>query len=1119
MRSCCRIFTGVMLLASLFALTSAVRADKPAVLFAMPPHNGYIVKPLVAMGFAVDSCAKDQLVSCLATDKYQVAVVTTLTDAERAVVEAFLARGGGVFVCNPDDSFSRTSDWTKTNEWLAKWGARPRWEILRDSDAGNVVSDIMGCRLSWSDRVTAPVNDGVKGVLTLMWSSTGGCEPPMSFDLSPEWNAVVRGANSLMNTPEKRNDIPLQPWQATTGFTSAPPLLAIRAAGKGRLAVLGIRCHWLFNPPPYCPTSEAMLSTGAGSKSSDWLRVFANTFRWLAAPAQQAGLGGAVTPDNLLNPPPDIWPILPQKTWEPSPAPQPDHAQISGLIGARTALSSGHGTVADYVKAAKAAGLHFIVFLEDSLRMDERKWKQLVAQCTASSDADFAAVPGLTFEDAQGDHFYTFADNVQFPKAAMLLPDHRLATTQEMRSRAYFDYINEYIIQQAITGYWNHQANYLHPADYKLYNSFPIFSAVDGKPIDDAFPTYQYLLSVGGCQNLVALEFMTNPDQVAKRAKDGWRVVSYHTPDFLRKQWHDAAWTFSGMDYPQYITQGPTIPVWEAPNRMAETHGEWWRPDLEEYRLRFRAASTVGLKSVTLYDGEQVFRRWLPGGAKSFAQELVFPNEQQHGFYLVVEDTAGKRAISMELWVRNLMLATYLLSDRCNFMGDARLRTASGEQWWTPNGFRNGFGIPPNKGLLEQEIQPAIWLSQPAPTLPIDGAPGGFPTQEINFGAQIPGELRYIFSSPSDYLIGREIAIGQGNYQFGYDPAEEGAKTTPLGHPYQQPQRGAGGAWDSWHKLIPTKKVDGYVRTYACSFIPPESFRIGWYETNLTVKDPITFEAGKGFQVAYLTGNGWEMYLNGQHVELKDNATGAFHRGMVILLHERGGDILVMPIDGQLNYHHYSNGNFSFYYAPPGKTTLAKGETLRYTVAFAGASGRKPVAEMLDFAAKFGVSQPGAAAYAPVVTAGKSLDNYLIWQAASDGVKLEAKLPRAALNSFLPARVEGLHDNWSVYLLDRARPGINFRSLPIRDGVTYTELDPSAGDSDLFIGHPVTSTQPDMKLLVAWQEPGLWSIEAHNPTDRPLTATLTTTPGWTRFKFGETVKLRAGESHIWRVKE
>jgi hypothetical protein len=553
---------------------------------------------------------------------------------------------------------------------------------------------------------------------------------------------------------------------------------------------------------------------------------------------------------------------------------------------------------------------------------------------------------------------------------------------------------------------------------------------------------------------------------------------------------------------------------------MAETHGEWWRPDLEEYRLRFRAASARGLKTVTLYNGLQVFRRWQPRGTKTFEQELVLPQAQQHAFYLVVEDRDGKRAISMSFWLRNLMMYGYLLTDRCNFLGDARLRTKDGMEWWVPVGFRNHAGIPANKGLIEQEIEPAVWLSAPAPTLPIDGAPGGFPTQRLIFNPSVPGELRYIFSSPSFYLVGREVAVGQSDYRLGYDPAEVGAKATPLGHLYEQPQQGTGNAWSSWHRLIPTRKVDGFVRTYACNYRPPDAFRIGWHETSLTVKDPITLEKD-GMQVMYVSGRNWRIYRDGKPIATPgmDNAVGAFTRGTVAVLPDSGGAIVVMPMDGPLRFRYFRDGFFSVFYAPEGKSVLTKGEALHYTVAFAGGSGRKTTEEMLAFATQFGVMQPGVAAYAPMVTRGNTLDTFLVWSVqAADGA-VEATLPKVPLSAFLPAQITGLHDNWSVYLLDRQRAGVNFRALPMRDGVAYAQLDTTEADADLFLGHPVVSSRPEMTLQVSWQEPKVWYVEAHNPGAKTLAARIHTNSGWTRFRLDTTITLRPGESRVWRIAE
>jgi len=465
----------IAIVTGLIALTAS--AANPAVLFYGNVHREYVAKPLIAMGFEVDVCPIGKLSDYLKGDKYNVVVVSTTDDAERGILDAFMARGGGVFVCNPE-GYWHLNIWGPSNEWLVKLGAKPRWELLQDSDKTNLYRDIMGCQLSWSTDVVAPVNDGVRGVLTLTWNSTTGVEPPMSFDFSPDWNVVVRGAATHKTTPEKRNDIPLQPWIPKEPVTGSPALLGIRSFEKGRMAVLGIRSHWLFTVNGNCPTTEAMLTAGTAGKPSDWLKVFANTFKWLAEPSLKAGMGGAVTPDTILNPPVYQWEKAKPLDWSTTPDIKdiPDQPSIRGLIGARTALSSGKGTVADYVKAAKDAKLQYIVFLEDSLVMDQDKWKQLVADCKTASDEGFAAIPGLTYEDAQGDHLYAFADNVQFPKSDMLFEDKRLKTTQSIRSKVYFDYINELIAQKAITGFWNHRGNNLPVVDYKLYNSFPLYS-------------------------------------------------------------------------------------------------------------------------------------------------------------------------------------------------------------------------------------------------------------------------------------------------------------------------------------------------------------------------------------------------------------------------------------------------------------------------------------------------------------------------------------------------------------------------------------------------------------------------------------------------------------------
>jgi len=1080
------------------------------------------------MGFSVDVCDENSLSSRLSSGKYNVVVIGTMNDASRASVEKFAAAGGGVFLCNPEGNYTRTSDWTATNLWLTGLGARPRWELLRDSDAGNLFRDSMGYELSWSDRVSPEVSAGVRGVLSLTVASTGGLDPLTSFDLSPDWRAAVVGAQSLKTVPEIRNDPMLVPWLPKTPISGSPALLALRDYEKGRMALIGLRTEWLFTSPPNCPTVAAMLSAGAQGKPSDWLLVIANTFRWLAQPSMASGQGGMTTPPNLLNPPVEQWEIPKTIDWT-SVAPVekvPDQPQVRGLIGARTQLSTGQGTVADYAAAAKAAGLQYIVFLEDSLAMDQSKWDELIAQCAASSDDSFKAIPGLTYEDAQGDHLYAFSDEVKFPKTSLLLPDKRLATTQSMRSRAYFDYVNEYMLQKAITGFWNHKSNFLPVADYKLYNSFPIYSFNDGSPIDDSLDDYLYLNGNGGCQAPLAFEMMSKPSEVAERAEQGWKVVRISDGDSesvgsaseilgdTQKQWYRGAFSFSGSGS-QYITNGPQILVWQCPNRIAFDNGLWWRPDLWEYRLSFRVAADAGLKSITIYDGNRaVVRRWNPAGSTTFQQDLVLSNAGESGLLMVVEDLKGRKAVSSAFWNRNLINDQFICSDRCNFLGNSRLRTSGGGQTWTPIAFQANMGVTPSKGLLSLLVSPAVGLTANSPTEPTDGAPAGFPTATLDFTPRLPGELPNLFAYPETYLVGPDAGIGQADIKLGYDPLEVNAKTSPLGEPYEGRQDGWGNSWGSWHHLIPTRMVEGWCRLYAFTWLT-HGFRLGAFEANLTVKDHLDIPDGS-LGVTSFHGELWQL---GKKIgdDQTGKIAGQFGRGTFATLQDNGGATVLIGQGDDLFYN-YDHGQLLLTYRP-GKSSLMAGDKIHYMVLFAGAGAENTTQDMLNFATKFGVSVPGTAGYAPKVVQGRELDNYFLWSVDALGQSVGARIPQRAMPGFLTARVQGLNDNWTAFLVDGGLPRPNYRPITVRDGVSFVQLDLNDHKSDLFIGHPVVAGDPLVRLSVAWKQSGLWTVEAHNPTEKDIKTVLKSSGGWPFFQFKTPVILPAGKSLIWNLPE
>lgn len=1116
---------------------------RPAVLFVGDIHWKYVARPLTAMGIEVDTCAATNLEARLASGKYNVVVPYVQTDSTiMAQLEGFMAKGGGVLMNMPIGHISHIKLWQPDPEWAAKYGATLRWQSLEDTNTSNTATDMLGCTFSWSSDIRPPVNQDAQQVLTLLARS--GFWPPMAFEFGADWTVAVRLAPSVRGIEPIDHPPRLAAYETKDAISSRTGLLGLREVGKGRLAACGIPARWSFNAEDSCPTIEMMLTTGAGGKPSHWLRVLANTCRWLAEPSLKAGMGGAVTPEKLIASPNPKLQDVPVLAWEkddmgPNWPPMHDQSQLPGLIGARTALSGGQGTVADYAKAARAAGLSYLVFLEDSLKMDGAKFKTLIDECQAASDDSFAAIPGLLFEDAQGDHFYTFGDHTVMPPESAVLRDGRLATIEVSRAEAMFKYLVEGMRLRNVIGYWRHKENFLPIPDYKLYNSFPIYSAVNGEAVDSAFDDYLYLMGWQGCHGVLALEIMTSPDKVAQRAATGWRVVGSIPDKFsdgtytamslspgvkgLREKWMGSLGWWSPYQYITQGAEGPKILGWNSQNNCVLPFGDHWRPDLWQYRARLHVASEAGLKTVTLYDGDRgIYRRWLPGGAKDFEHTLILANCEQRDLTLVVEDVQGRRAIGMEVWNRNRRNLESICGDRCNFLGNSLGRRPDGSAIWTANGFRDGTaGITPNKGGMKDSLwqEPANLMTPGAPTLPIDGRPSGFPSARLEIFADVPGEHKEVFCWTSTYLVGPEVGIGQAFYRLAYDPSEYGAKTTPLGHPYKDPEKQmqvGKNPWTSWYKTVPTKVLDGWARVHGWPAL--DRVRIGAFDAHLVMKQDVALPAGEGFSVMFSSGI-WQVFVDGKPLAQPEKGilTGAFKRGVFAVQFSPGGSAVVYGMGDSIQYRG-DGKSLRLAYVPPAGN-LKKGDVADVRFGWLGCDGTLPREQVLAAIRELGIPALGEVGYKADVKTGRTLEQYVTWRAEAKDGRFEARLPATTLMTYIPLIVEGLNDNWSVFLLDRARPAATgFRALPQREGRTYAQIETFAA-ADLFVGHPVLGDQKPAKILVSWKQPGQWFVEAHNPTDAAMTVNLSTAPGWTPFRFAEKVELAAGASRVWTVAE
>ena len=76
-------------------------------------------------------------------------------------------------------------------------------------------------------------------------------------------------------------------------------------------------------------------------------------------------------------------------------------------------------------------------------------------------------------------------------------------------------------------------------------------------------------------------------------------------------------------------------------NEYRATEGKWWLPGTERYRVKLSANSRSPITEVNIYDGERLFRRFIPNGKEV---KLVFdlPHDQQRNLVAIIKDADGK---------------------------------------------------------------------------------------------------------------------------------------------------------------------------------------------------------------------------------------------------------------------------------------------------------------------------------------------------------------------------------------------------------------------------------------------------------------------------------------------
>ena len=524
-----------------------------------------------------------------------------------------------------------------------------------------------------------PVTEGVSR-LCLPQHHNGSTPGVVALKLSPEWQVLVRGQESAQSYVVTREHV--TDYTQVGTYKSAPPIVAVRAFGKGRLMAYSVPArsvHANYGVPGWNMVVETA-GSAAEDLPSDGGRLTLNGLQWLAETSRDnPALGTFETkPVERVRFPKSV-------EWDskefPAPAVSPRvrgaGGAVRGILGAKTALSDGAGSVADYAAAARAAGLAFIVFNESLEALTAAELERLKAECKAASTDDFYACPGVEFSDDLANRWAIWGERVVYPQAefkraygetnaerpALLQWDGKVMHNPGQ----YWEYC-AYAPNMLLT-YRNLREKGAHPANMWWFYRVPPYVYEHGKLVEDQFPEWLYALRDIRHLNPASYTRVFAPAEVAAAA--GVCATGGRDLPSLRDWLNTRCGNFTHPAYP-YVTGGPAVEQWAAINHQHdlpfEVRGK------QRARLRFQVSAPDGIREVKVHNCDYgVLRRFLANGKTVFAQEFEGAHDRDHTLTLEVTDTKGRKAISDKAILFCYKTSLLRCGDNLNFLNGQAL--------------------------------------------------------------------------------------------------------------------------------------------------------------------------------------------------------------------------------------------------------------------------------------------------------------------------------------------------------------------------------------------------------------------------------------------------------------
>lgn len=983
-------------------------------------------------------------------------------------LDAFVKKGGGLYVFGVSFTHSGNSKSAQTlNEFLQAYDARIPFEQLQDParearqpEGGKVL-------YAQSDKIAAhPATAGVRNY----WYPIG------QFSYGPWARPLVVGPawTPLIFTSAGATATPIDPVKEYNNFIGTPSevkslpaaIYAVREVGEGRMILnSGESTISFFGYGSSDRFWERVgMERGLNGIPSDGLALMVSSLKWLAEPSQASGaLGGYVRPPKPPFKPRVARPVV----WNEPQVPEGATQYYKGIFGPIPALGGGSGTVAEWVEAAKAQGLEFLVLSGDFAKMERPAWDQLVSECEAASSESLTVTPAMITRDEQ-DNTFLQAGPKSWPESV------RLSTKDPKRVLDHLGYWMldaNFPLRAALLFSRGKYPDWLHSA----YDTFAVRTYEGGKLVEDRTSGFLKNEEQGDRSRLISVTLMTKPEELAD-AKE-WTYVTDR--DFVKSQFQGGAISYS--------SSAPKVLEWSMVNGNRNTFGEKYVPGTERWRAILKVQSEAGLKSVTIHDGTAVVRRYAVSGQEA-TLTLDGVHDTRHVLAAVIEDVNGGRAMTGALETLDSLFLQFFCSDRCNLMsGQSTIRDADGHE----------------------KIIGATSMLYKAGRLNASTYVAGEILPGIDGGGGAIGSTRFALY-PNFYLSAED---GKG---------EERSPVHQINRPYENgdciifdtPILKRSSADDSLiyghapYVDLEDPKVDARLIQYHF-YRNSETPAVVLSDFSTTVTDPngLTLERGwNGFSARY--AGSWSDSIKTYLVLRRDGTqesgpaedessgsrwTGRLEPGDSFILPEiqEGFVVLDQPVDLVVECRP-SEKWFRLYVGRVDTETLPAGTTLSTRLAMvklAPTSGEAVIGNWTKLRDEYGMTGQ-APAYKVNPTQGTvAATRYMLELAAKDN-GFAGAISKTALPQPLPVKVTGLNDKWTAGKVNLVKN--QWTPLGVWQGAAYTTVDTSEGDHQLYIGNLVMADNPEVLLtLLPANEGGATNVEVHNPTDREITVKVT----------------------------